>query len=178
MATFEPLDEELVHRGHVIELHRCRFRAPDGSVIERDVVRHPGAVSVVALDEHGSVVLVRQFRAPLGREMLEIPAGKRDVPGEPLEETARRELAEETGLDADHVEPLISFHNSVGFSDEECHVFLATGLHEVGHRREGPEEQHMEVMRVALDDVPALIASGAISDAKTVIGVLAAQQRV
>lgn len=178
MATFERLDEEVVHRGHVIELHRCRFRAPDGSVIERDVVRHPGAVSVVALDEHGSVVLVRQFRAPLGREMLEIPAGKRDVPGEPLEDTARRELVEETGLAADHLEPLICFHNSVGFSDEECHVFLATGLHEVGHERDGPEEQHMEVVRIAFDDAPALIASEAITDAKTVIGLMAARQRV
>jgi ADP-ribose pyrophosphatase len=178
VGTFERLDEELVHRGHVIELHRCRFRAPDGSVIERDVVRHPGAVSVVALDEQGSVVLVRQFRAPLDREMLEIPAGKRDVEGEPPEATARRELAEEAGLAPEHMELLVVFHNSVGFSDEESHVFLATGLHEVGHDREGPEEQHMEVVRVPLTSTPELIASGEITDAKTVIGLLVALQRV
>jgi ADP-ribose pyrophosphatase len=178
MGTFERLDEELVHRGHVIELYRCRFRAPDGSVIERDVVRHPGAVSVVAVDDQGSVVLVRQFRAPLDREMLEIPAGKRDVPGEPLEDTARRELAEEVGLASDHLEPLVTFHNSVGFSDEESHVFLATGLREVGHDRDGPEEQHMEVVRVPLTSAPELIANGEITDAKTVIGLMFALQRV
>jgi ADP-ribose pyrophosphatase len=178
MGTFERLDEELVHRGHVIELHRCRFRAPDGSVIERDVVRHPGAVSVVAVDDEGSVVLVRQFRAPLDREMLEIPAGKRDVPGEPLGDTARRELVEEVGLAAEHLEPLVTFHNSVGFSDEESHVFLATGLSEVGHDRDGPEEQHMEVVRVPLTATPELIARGDITDAKTVIGLMVALQRV
>lgn len=177
MGTFERVDEDVVYRGHVIELHKCRFRAPDGSVIERDVVRHPGAVSVVALDEEGCVVLVRQFRAPLDREMIEIPAGKRDVPGEAPEETARRELAEEVGLVPEHIEALITFHNSVGFSDEESHVFLATGLHHVDHDRDGPEEEHMEVLRVPLDEVPDMIASGEITDAKTVIGLMAALRR-
>jgi ADP-ribose pyrophosphatase len=174
---FEAVGEELLHSGHVIDLYRCRFRAPDGTEIDRDVVRHPGAVSVVPLHDDGRVVLVRQFRAPLGRELIEIPAGKRDVAGEPPEVTARRELVEEVGLEAGRLEHLATFHNSVGFSDEESHVFLGTDLRPVAHDRQGVEEEHMEVLEVHLEDVAAMIAAGEITDAKTVIGLLATIER-
>lgn len=178
MPGFEQLGEELVHRGHVIDLVRTRFAAPDGSEIERDVVRHPGAVSVVPLLASGEVVLVRQFRAPFAREFLEIPAGKLDVSGEEPRAAARRELVEEVGLEPGHLEHLVTFHNSVGFCDEESHVYLGTGLHEVPADRQGVEEQHMEVVRVDLPDAVDLIAAGAITDAKTVIGLLATADRV
>jgi ADP-ribose pyrophosphatase len=172
MGGFTHIGDELLHSGHVINLHRSTFRAPNGALIERDVVNHPGAVSVVPLLDSGEVVLVRQFRAPLQREMLEIPAGKRDVEGEVPEVTAGRELVEEVGLKPSRLEPLAVFHNSVGFSDEESHVFLGTGLTPAPIDRQGPEEEHMEVVHVPLDDVRAMIASGEISDAKTVIGLL------
>ena len=177
MSGFEHLDDEVIHSGHVIELCRSRFRTPDGSVMVRDVVRHPGAVAVVPLLPDGTVVLVRQYRAPLDRMMLEIPAGKRDVADEPLEDTARRELVEETGLLAGRLERLVTFHNSVGFCDEESHVFLATELHQVEHDRQGVEELHMETVHVPLEQVPAMIAEGEITDGKTVIGLLATLRR-
>ena len=161
----------------MIDLHEVRFEAPDGSEMTRDVVRHPGAVSVVPLFESGDVVLVRQFRAPLGREMLEIPAGKLDVEGEDLAAAARRELAEEVGLAAGNLDHLITFHNSVGFSDEESHVFLATELTEVPRDRQGPEELAMVGVRMPLDLAVRAIADGVITDGKTVIGLLAAQAR-
>lgn len=170
MSGFRHLDDELLQEGHVISLYRSRFEAPDGEVFSREVVRHPGAVSVVALLDDGDVVLVRQYRAALDAWLLEIPAGKRDVADEPLEETARRELVEEVGLFPGRLRPLARFHNSVGFSDEESHVFLGTELTEAPQDLQGIEERFMEVVRVPLVATPEMIASGDITDAKTVIG--------
>jgi ADP-ribose pyrophosphatase len=125
---------------------------------------------VPVVDEGAGVLLVRQYRAPVDRELLEIPAGLRDVDGEPPAETARRELIEEVGMRAGRLEQLCAFHNSPGFCDEVVFVFAAFDLEACDVDRQGVEEQHMTVERVALDDVPGLVASGAISDAKTVIG--------
>jgi len=169
--------ERVVYDGHIIEVVVGTFRGPDGTTFDRDVVHHPGAVSVVPLLDDGRVVLVRQYRAPIDDWLLEIPAGIRDVDGEPPEQTARRELAEEAGYAADSVELLISFQNSAGFSDERVDVFLATGLTEVPLDLQGIEEQHLTIETVALADVPDLIARGVLTDAKTVIGLLLALRR-
>lgn len=177
MTGFRHLGDELIHRGHTIEVCTARFRSPDGTIIERDVVRHPGAVAVVPLLDDGRVVLVRQFRAPLDRLMIEIPAGRRDVAGEPLEVTARRELVEETGMEAASLEPLVVIHNSVGFCDEECTIYLGRDLRDVGHQRQGIEEEHMEVLLVPLDRAGEMVDEGEITDAKTVVGLLAALRR-
>ncbi|MFV0317623.1 MAG: NUDIX domain-containing protein [Microthrixaceae bacterium] len=177
-SPFRFVGSEVIHQGHVITLDEVRFAGPDGTEITRDVVRHPGAVSVVPLLDSGEVVLVAQFRAPLARELLEIPAGKLDVAGEALEVAARRELAEEVGLAAESLEHLVTFHNSVGFSDEESHVYLATGLSEVPRDRQGPEEQVMRELRMSLPEALLAIDSGAITDGKTVIGLLATARAV
>jgi ADP-ribose pyrophosphatase len=177
-SGFVHLADEVLHDGHVISLVVGHYRAPDGSTFTREIVRHPGAVSVVPLHDDGTVSLVRQYRAALDRELLEIPAGKRDVADEPPEVTARRELVEEVGLDADHLEALAEFVNSAGFSDEYSHVFLATGLREVDDDRQGLEEQHMTVERIALAEVPELIAQRRLIDAKTVIGLTLAREWV
>jgi 8-oxo-dGTP pyrophosphatase MutT (NUDIX family) len=169
-GRFRHLDDEVIHRGHIITVCRSTFEAPDGSRFERDVVRHPGAVCVVPVDADGSVVLVRQYRAPLDTLLLELPAGRRDVDGEPPEVTAQRELAEEVGLRARRIEFLVRFHNSVGFCDEECLVFLGTELEAAELDRQGVEEEHMEVVRFPLTEAPARIAAGEITDGKTVIG--------
>ena len=137
------------------------------------MVHHPGAVGVVPIvDEGAGVLLVRQYRSAVDAELLEIPAGLRDVAGEPPIETARRELIEEVGQRAGRVELLCAFHNSPGFCDEVVHVFAAFDLEECDRDRQGIEEQHMTIERVALDEVPGMIAAGAITDAKTVIGLL------
>lgn len=172
------MGERTLHEGHVIRLAVGRFVAPDGTEFEREVVRHPGAVSVVPLHDDGTVTLVRQYRAALDTELLEIPAGKRDVLDEPPEVTAARELAEEVGLRADDLVPLGRFVNSAGFSDELSLVFLATGLSEVPNDLQGVEEEHMIVERIPLADVPAMIADHRIVDAKTMIGLLLTLRRV
>ena len=177
MSGFRYLGETELHRGHVIDLVRTRHEAPDGTPFEREVVRHPGAVSVVPLLDDGRVVLVRQYRAPIDQMVLEIPAGKRDVTDEPLEATARRELVEEVGLDPGRLELLARFHNSIGFCDEESFVFLGTQLSEAEMDRQGIEESHMEIVRIPLVRTAAMIAAGEITDAKTVIGLTLALER-
>jgi ADP-ribose pyrophosphatase len=172
-SGFRFIGEREIHRGHVITVFEGEFTTPEGERMTRDVVRHPGAVSVVPVDGD-EVVLVRQYRAAVHDDLLEIPAGKRDVVDEPPEITAVRELEEEVGLTTDQVVPLARFYNSVGFSDEYSHVFLATDLRPVPHDRHGPEEIHMTVERVPLDRVADYLADGRIVDAKTVIGLLAA----
>jgi ADP-ribose pyrophosphatase len=170
VAGFELRSERIVHRGHVITVVAGTFVAPDGSIFERDIVRHPGAVAVVPLHDDGTVTLVRQYRAAIDGELLEIPAGKRDVQDEPPEITARRELAEEVGLEADRLELLSEFYNSPGFADERAFVFLGTGLRDVPNDLQGLEEQHMTLERVALAEVEEMIADHRITDAKTIIG--------
>jgi len=172
-GNFVHLADTEIYRGHVVTLVAGEFLTPEGQPITRDIVRHPGAVSIVPIDgDH--VVLVRQYRAAAGREILEIPAGKLDIDGEQPEVAAVRELEEEVGLTTSHLVHLSSFYNSVGFSDEFSHVYLATELSEVPTDRQGPEEAHMTVERLPLADVEAAVADGRIEDAKTVIGLLAA----
>ncbi len=179
-SGFRRLGGQRVWQGVVVAVDVDRFAAPDGSEFEREVVRHPGAVSVVALmDGHPRrVLLVRQYRAALDRELLEIPAGKRDVAGEPPEVTAARELEEEVGMRAGRLEELGRFHNSAGFCDEHSIVYLATGLTACATTAFGVEEEHMTVEQVALDDVPALVADGTLTDAKSIIGLLLARDRL
>lgn len=177
-GEFRRLGETEIYRGHVISVGVGQFSAPDGATFDRDVVHHPGAVSVVALDADGEVVLVRQYRAAIDGDLLELPAGKRDVADEPPVVTAERELAEEVGLVAASFELLGEFFNSPGFCDEHSWVFLARGLREVPHDRQGIEEQHLTIERVPLQDVPARIAAGDITDAKTIIGLLLTRERL
>ncbi|MDP6867941.1 MAG: NUDIX hydrolase [Acidimicrobiales bacterium] len=168
---FTRTDEEVLHVGHVITLARATFEGPAGEVMERDVVHHPGAVAVVALDGD-DVVLVDQYRPVLERQMLELPAGKLDVPGEGRLAAARRELVEEAGYDAPDLEELGSFYNSVGFCDEHTTIYLATELVPAIPLAVSIEEEYLTVKRVSLDGVEELIADGTITDAKTVIGLL------
>ncbi|HEX6568787.1 MAG TPA: NUDIX hydrolase [Acidimicrobiales bacterium] len=158
--------------GRRIQVSVVEVEGPGGSRHEREIVHHPGAVAVVPLHEDGTITLLRQYRAALDAEVWEIPAGLRDVDGEPPEATARRELAEEAGLRARDLAHLVTFHNSPGFSDEALVIFLATGLTEVPDDRQGAEERHMLVARKPLTEALAMVDDGRITDAKTVIAVL------
>jgi 8-oxo-dGDP phosphatase len=153
------------------------IEGPGGVTLEREVVRHPGAVAVVPLHDDGTVTLVRQYRAALDAEVWEVPAGLRDVDGEPTDETARRELAEEAGLRAGSLEHLVTFHNSPGFADESVVIYLGTSLVAVPDDRHGIEEEHMTIERITLDEALAMIEDGRITDAKTVIGLQAVDRR-
>lgn len=163
--------------GRRIGVAVVEIAGPDGERHEREVVHHPGAVGVAPLHDDGTVTLVRQYRAAVDAELWEIPAGLRDVEGEPTDETARRELIEEAGLRAERLEHLVTFHNSPGFSDEAVVVYAATGLSEVPDDRQGAEEQHMVVTRVPLTEAQAMVDDGRITDAKTVIALLALARR-
>jgi ADP-ribose pyrophosphatase len=170
---------EVTHfEGWRISLVKATFEAPDGTEFTRDVVRHPGAVAVVAVTDDRRVLLVRQYRGPVDRELLEIPAGTRDVEGEPPQETARRELSEEAGVRAGELRLLARVLNSPGFCDEETFMFLATDLEPdraPPPQDHGVEERFLEVVEVSLSEVDDLIASGRLTDAQTVLGLLLAR---
>lgn len=178
VSEFRLVGERLVHQGAVVTFSIGTFEGPGGVRFERDIVRHPGAVSVVPLNERGEVLLVRQFRAALGTDLLEIVAGKRDIDDEPLEETAQRELAEEVGMRAGKIEPLASIAQSPGFCDEINHLFLATDLQPVPRDHQGIEESHMTVEAVPLDAVRGLIARGELRDAKSLVALLLTLDRL
>jgi len=167
---FKRLGEEEVFGGWLFSVGHARFTDPDGEPFDRFIVHHPGAVAVVAVDGEGMATLVRQLRTAVWRSLLEIPAGTCDVEGEPAEETARRELAEEAGLEADRMEELVSVYNFPGFSDQLTTIFLATGLRSCPIGRVGVEERWMTTERVPLAELPDLIASGRVRDGTTLLG--------
>lgn len=165
-----------------MDVVRVAVEGPGGARHLREVVRHPGAVVVVPVkpgpDGAPVVVLVRQYRASVGEELLELPAGKRDVDGEAPEQTASRELAEEVGMSAGRLELLARFYNSPGFCDELSWLYLARELREVPASPQGPEEAHMQLVELPMADAEQLIASGVVKDAKTMVGLLLASRRL
>jgi 8-oxo-dGTP pyrophosphatase MutT (NUDIX family) len=157
--------------GYRIDLLRASVEAPGGNRFEREVVHHPGAVAVVPVTDRGGVLLVRQFRSPIRRNLLEIPAGTRDLEGEPSETTALRELEEEVGVKAGRIEELGRFWNSPGFCDEETIVYLATDLSDSTPNREGPEESYIEVVEIPLDEVEEQLVAESTVDMQTLVGI-------
>jgi 8-oxo-dGTP pyrophosphatase MutT (NUDIX family) len=165
---FEALGGRSVYDGRIISVAVERFRFADGEEVEREIVRHQGAVAVVAHDDE-RLYLVRQPREAVGDpDFLEIPAGRLDREGEAPLEAARRELAEEIGKAAEHWEPIASYVSSVGVMDETVHVFLATGLSD--RSAEAEHNERIEVVHWPLEDLAGAIA--ATRDAKTLIGLL------
>jgi 8-oxo-dGTP pyrophosphatase MutT (NUDIX family) len=172
---FERIAHETLHEGKIFTVVRERFRYADGEEADREIVRHPGAVGIVAHDDE-HLFLVRQPREAIGDpDFLEVPAGKLDVEGEPPLETGRRELAEEIGKAAEHWEPLGSFITSVGILDEEVHLFLATGLSDVD-KPEVDEQERIEVVAWPLDDLDGALE--ATTDSKTLIGLFELRRRL
>lgn len=170
MPPFRKLGESEVFRGSLIRVASALFESPEGEQFERDLVHHPGAVVVAPFTAAGTVLMVRQYRAAVDNELLELPAGTRDVGGEPTEVTAARELAEEVGRQAGRLDLLIRFYNSPGFSDEFSWLYLARDLTPVPLDRQGAEERHMTIEEVPLAAVSAMIKAGEIMDAKSIIG--------
>jgi 8-oxo-dGDP phosphatase len=168
----------VVHRGWAITVVKATFVDPDGVPFERDIVRHPGAVAVVAVTDAGTVVLVRQYRPALDQWILEIPAGTCDVEGEPPADTAHRELAEEVGYAARELTLLARCTITPGFCDEYSYFYLATGLTPVPLDRQGIEEGFMRVEEVPLDRFDALVDDGTIIDASTILAVGLARRRL
>lgn len=163
----------------IVQIRRDTVRMPDGEVAERDVVEHPGAVAVLGLDDDGRVLLIRQYRHPVSRQLWEIPAGLRDVPGEPLLATAQRELLEEAGYRAGVWHVLADYFSSPGFSTERIRIFLARNLALVpdSDRDYVPdhEEAYLLVEWVPLDEVVSGVLAGDLHNGVLAVGALAAQ---
>ncbi len=174
---FTLLGEQQLWKGRAVSLSLAEIRAPDGSVYEREIIRHPGAAVIVPVDGQ-EVIMVRQYRAAVDRELLEVPAGKLDSRDEPPEMTAQRELEEEIGKRAGHLELLAVFHNSPGFCDEITHLYMATDLVDADRRPHSVEEEHMAVERVKLGEVADLVAAGELADAKSIVGLMLARERL
>jgi 8-oxo-dGTP pyrophosphatase MutT (NUDIX family) len=178
-GEYEVLKTETVYEGRIIRLDKDTVAMPGGGDSVREVVRHIGAVCIVAVDDEGRVVLVRQYRHPVGGYLWELPAGLRDADGEPPLETAKRELAEEAQLSAERWSLLVNSYSTPGFCNEQVLIYLAQGLSDAA-RPEGFEVEHeeldMTVERVPLDEAVRRVLSGGIRNASAVIGILAAAQ--
>ncbi|MDF2825409.1 MAG: ADP-ribose pyrophosphatase [Mycobacterium sp.] len=171
---FDTAASETVYVGNIFALRADEVRMPGGETARREVVEHYGAVAIAALDEHDRIVLVYQYRHPLGRRLWELPAGLLDVGGEDPALTAQRELVEEAGLEADTWSVLADVDSAPGFSDESVRIYLATGLREVEQPETEHEEADMTTDRVPLADAVARVFSGDIVNSLAVAGILAA----
>lgn len=167
-VTVESTD---IFKGKVISLQVDTVTLPDGSTATREIVRHPGAVAVLAIHDC-KMIVVDQYRKPLGRSQIEIPAGKLD-PGEEPETAARRELAEETGYKAEHLVHLSSVYTSPGFADEIIHIYAADHL--TPGEMHTDEDEFLEVLEITLEEAFEAMRDGRISDAKTVNAIYAWQ---
>jgi 8-oxo-dGTP pyrophosphatase MutT (NUDIX family) len=166
-SRFEKTGSETIYEGGFFTVASERFRHADGEEVSRDIVRHPGAVGIVVLDGD-SLWFVRQPREALGSpDFLEIPAGKLDEEGENPLDTAKRELAEEIGKQAAEWEPLGAFYTSPGFTDEQVHLFLATGITDVDERPAVEHDERIDVEIRPLADLDAILTE--TQDSKTLI---------
>ncbi|MGA7594401.1 MAG: NUDIX hydrolase [Gallionella sp.] len=161
------LDSELMYEGDFIRVRKDRVRLPDGAVSSREYINHPGAVAVLAMLDNGKLVMERQYRYPLHREFIELPAGKIDK-GEDIQTCAQRELLEETGYAASDWIHLTTAWPCIGYADERMEYFLARGLTHQG--RQLDDGEFLEVFELSLSDALEWIRRGKINDSKTIVG--------
>ncbi len=168
------LSSELIYPGKIIRVEKWQVELPSGETAMREIVRHNGASAIVPVDDQGMVTLVRQHRAAIGQCTWEIPAGKLDSPTEDPFSAAKRELEEETGLQASQWQKLTSIYTTPGFCNEHISIYLATGL---SQRNAHPDEdEFLGLTRMPLHEAVALCMAGEFQDGKTVVGLLMAQQ--
>jgi ADP-ribose pyrophosphatase len=172
------LSSETVYRGRIWDVRSDAFELADGGgTLQRDYIDHPGAVAILPMDEDGRILLLRQYRHPVGMDLWEIPAGLLDVEGEHALDAASRELAEEADLTASEWRVLAEFFTSPGSSSEAIRIFLAQGLTEIPHadrHERTDEEAEIEFVWVELDDAVQAVLSGRLHNPSAVVAVLAA----
>lgn len=176
MMDLEPtIQSKRIYEGKVVGLRVDTVRLPNGREATREVVEHGESVAIVPVDAEGNVILVRQYRKAVGRTLLEVPAGSVEE-GEDPEACARRELLEETGYTASHIEPIASFYTTPGFCTERMHAYLATGL--MPGEAQPEFDEQIEVVPVPLQKVGELIHDRAIQDGKTLTSLLLVLERL
>lgn len=167
MSPFTVVGTRRVHEGRVINLRIDTLDCGNGRSVQREIIEHPGAIVVAALDGQGRVLMVRQYRHAAGESLLELPAGTMEA-GEDPAATAVRELQEETGFFAEDLTPAGGYYSAPGFCTEFLHLFIGRKLRP--QRFKGDDDEEIEVEAVALDDARSLVLSGQIRDAKTIAG--------
>lgn len=174
MELFEKkIKSEKIFDGKIVKLFVDDVELPNGRISKREIVRHPGAVCVVPVTDDGCVIMVRQFRYPFASVLLEVPAGKLEYGEDPLS-AVRRELSEESGVEAENIEYIGKLYTTVAIFDEQIHMYLATGL---TFRKSHPDEdEFLEVVKIPLNTLVRMIMDGEIPDAKTQIAILKADR--
>lgn len=168
---FKRLSRDLVAKGAIIDYYQDTIQVPNGNVVKWDFIQHKGAAAVVPVDDTGRLIMVRQYRNALDRYTLEIPAGGLNGPEEPTRDAAARELSEETGYCAEHLELLLSIRTTVAFCNEKIDIYLATGLK--AGKQHLDEDEYVNVGAYTLEELTEKIYAGVIQDSKTVAAILA-----
>ena len=185
MADEQDLDLDLIETqvgsedifdGALLHVKRDTVKLPNGNQATREWIKHPGASAVIPVLPDGRIVLVRQYRYPIGRVTLEIPAGKLDAPDEDPLYCATRELSEETGYQAERIEKLTTIATTVGFSNECIHLYIAEGL--TPGEQHPDEDEFIHVVKLPLAEAVQMVLDGRIYDAKSVTSILLAERRL
>ncbi|BDQ03220.1 NUDIX hydrolase [Ignavibacterium sp.] len=173
--NYKLLKSEIKYHGKVFDHQVDEIQYDSGNIGIREVAVHPGGAVVIPIKDDGKIILVKQFRYPLQKTLIELPAGKLDKNEDPLK-CATRELEEETGYKAKHFEKLGAIYTAPGYCTEILHIYKATGLIAGNHNRE-EGEQGMELLEFSLDEIKKKILSGEINDAKTIAGIFYLAQK-
>ncbi|RSK27719.1 NUDIX hydrolase [Bacillus sp. HMF5848] len=160
------ITRKTIFQGRIIDLHVDEVELPNGKKSTREIIKHPGAVAVIAVTDNQKIIMVEQFRKALERNLIEIPAGKLEKGEDPLE-CAKRELEEETGYICENMSLLTSFYTSPGFADELVHIYVAEGLRKKEDSAALDEDEFVELLEVSLDEALQLVKEERIYDAKT-----------
>lgn len=165
----ETMSSEIIYNGKIINLRVDTVELPEHKYQKREIVEHPGAVAVLAINDKKEIIFVRQFRKPIEEVLLEIPAGKLEE-GEEPKECAIRELKEETGYEAKNIKFLNEFYTSAGFSNEKMYLYLATDLQEGECCPD--EDEYVDVINIDIKKALDMVTNNEIKDSKTIIGIL------
>lgn len=165
------MKSEKIYEGKILSVRIDTVELPDKKYSKREIVEHPGAVAIVPITDDGQLVLVKQFRKATESVLLEIPAGKLELNEQPYD-CAKRELKEETGLDAEKVEKVLDYFSSPGFTNEKVHIFIASGV--ISGEANPEDDEYIDIVKVNFDEALKMINDGTIKDGKTIIGVLTA----
>lgn len=167
------ISKQKVFEGNIIDVESWKVTLPNGKEATRDVVIHPGASVVIPVTDDGQIYMVRQFRKPIDKECLELPAGKLDKGEDPLE-CAKRELKEETGLDTKNIKHLLKIHSTPGFSNEVLNMYIATDLYE--GEACADEDEFISAEKYPIATLVDMVMKNEITDSKTIIGILMADK--
>lgn len=171
MEEFKRLSRDLVAHGAILDYYQDTIQVPNGNVVKWDFIKHQGAAAVVPVDDKGRLIMVRQYRNALDRYTLEIPAGGLNGADEPTMNAAARELTEETGYTAEHIELLLTIRTTVAFCNEKIDIYLATGLKPGSQHLD--EDEYVQVGAYTVEELTEKIYAGEIEDSKTVAAILA-----